>query len=83
MNYFILFLAIVKANWGYSDTAETPPSFFLNSPSFFMALDLEVPENTEMKSVLGPGLHLAQETYSKIFLKSTLLEKTAKWVWDF
>lgn len=36
-----------------------------------------------MKSIFRSGLHLAKETYLKILLKSILLEKVAKWVWDF
>lgn len=47
-----------------------------------MALDPQVPEGIEVKSILRSGLHLAEETYSKIFPKAILLEKKAKWVWD-
>lgn len=36
-----------------------------------------------MKSILRSGLHLVEETYSKILLKPILLEKMAKQVWDF
>lgn len=78
INLFHPFLAIVKTNWGSSDTAGTPPSHFLNSPSFFMALDSQVSENIEMKSIFRSGLHLAEEIYWKIFLKSILLEKTGR-----
>lgn len=47
-----------------------------------MALDPQVPQGIEVKSILRSGLPLAEETYSKIFLKPILLEKKAKWVWD-
>ena len=81
MNLFHPFLAIVKTNWGYGDTAGTPPSLSKVTILFHGAGPRSP---TGYRGEINPqvGVTLSRGDLRKIFLKPILLEKKGKWVWN-